>query len=53
MISLVGPDMPEVLVVGVECLSVNHGIDRVDAFEISIQKDVCLDLLGEDRNNLW
>lgn len=34
-------------VVGVEGLSVDHGIDRVDAFEISLEKDVSLHFFGE------
>lgn len=41
------------LVVGVEGLPVDHGVDWVDAFEVSFEENICLEFLGEDGYHFW
>lgn len=42
---------PEVRIIGIESLSVNHGINRVDTFKVHLQQEICLHLVGHDRDN--
>ena len=45
-------ERPEVLIVDVVGLAVQHGVDRVDALKVAVQEDVGLQLVGKHRDNL-
>lgn len=44
---------PEVLVVGVEGLAVQHGIHGIDAFEVALEEDVGLEFFGQHGDYFW
>jgi hypothetical protein len=51
---LLGPGQrPEVLVVGIEGLPMEHGIYRVDALEVAVEQNIGLQLVRKYRYYLW
>ncbi len=40
-------------VVGIESLSMEHGIDGVDTLKVAAEDDICLQLIRQHRDDLW